>query len=59
MESGQVSLDDALSAYRRGVELLRHCQQTLSAAEDELRLLEQAPPEDVNGSAPGQRAEGS
>lgn len=41
MEGGQLPLDATLAAYRRGVELLRHCQKTLTAAEAELELLEQ------------------
>jgi hypothetical protein len=30
----------ALDAYKRGVELLRQCQATLSAAEQQIRILE-------------------
>ena len=41
MESGQMPLDDALTAYQRGVTLLRHCQQTLGNAEEKIRILEQ------------------
>ena len=33
MESGSLPLEDALARYQRGVALLRHCQSTLSAAE--------------------------
>lgn len=40
MESGQLALEDALTHYQRGVNLLRHCQNTLGAAEEQLRILE-------------------
>jgi exodeoxyribonuclease VII small subunit len=42
MESGQMSLNDALSAYQQGTTLLRHCQNTLSAAEKQIEVLDQA-----------------
>ena len=37
MESGQMSLEDSLAAYRRGVELLKGCQEQLTDAENQLR----------------------
>ena len=40
MESGGLSLDDALARYQRGVELLRFSQTTLSKAEQRIRVLE-------------------
>ena len=40
MEAGQMPLQDALDAYKRGVALLRQCQQTLSAAEQQIRVLD-------------------
>lgn len=40
MEAGQMPLQDALDAYRRGAELLRQCQETLSAAEQQIRILD-------------------
>ena len=40
MESGNLPLEDALARYQRGVTLLRHCQTTLSAAEQRVRVLE-------------------
>lgn len=39
MESGQMSLAQALNAYKRGDHLLQHCQKTLAAAEQEVRML--------------------
>ena len=37
MEGGQLSLEDSLAAYRRGVALLKGCQEQLSEAENQLR----------------------
>lgn len=39
MESGQMPLAQALSAYKRGDTLLQYCQKTLNTAEQEVRLL--------------------
>ena len=40
MESGQLSLDDSIAAYRRGAELARFCQNKLANAEQEIKRLE-------------------
>lgn len=40
MESGQMPLQEALEGYRRGMALLRSCQETLGAAERQIRILE-------------------
>jgi len=40
MESGQMPLQEALDAYKRGVGLLRQCQDTLSAAEQQISVLD-------------------
>ena len=40
MESGQLSLEDSIAAYRRGSALLKHCQQQLSDAERKIQILE-------------------
>ncbi len=40
MESGQLSLEDSIAAYRRGSALLKHCQQQLSEAERKIQILE-------------------
>ena len=40
MEAGQMPLQDALDAYKRGVALLRQCQETLTAAEQQIRILD-------------------
>lgn len=39
MERGDMSLEDSLAAYERGVGLYRRCQQALEAAELRVRLL--------------------
>ena len=39
MEQGELSLDDSLQAYERGVALYRHCQTALEQAELRVRLL--------------------
>lgn len=41
MESDRLSLEDSLAAYQRGVQLMRHCRETLAAAEQRVRILEQ------------------
>ena len=40
MEEGRLPLEEALAAYRRGSELLRHCQQKLSDAERQIQILD-------------------
>ena len=39
MESENLPLAQALSAYKRGAELLKSCQQSLSAAEQQVRMV--------------------
>ena len=39
MEDGELSLEDSLAAYERGVGLYRRCQQALEQAELRVRLL--------------------
>jgi len=42
MEGGELSLDESLAAFERGIHLTRHCQQALSRAEQRVQtLLEQ------------------
>jgi exodeoxyribonuclease VII small subunit len=40
MESGELSLDESIAAYRRGAELARYCQNRLANAELEIKRLE-------------------
>ena len=39
MESGEMSLEESLAAYERGVGLYRHCQSALEQAELRVRLV--------------------
>ena len=40
MESGELTLDQSIAAYRRGAELARLCQARLAQAELEIKQLE-------------------
>ena len=40
MEGGRLPLEESLAAYRRGSELLQHCQQQLGDAERQIQILE-------------------
>lgn len=40
MESGKLELEASIAAYRRGMALMKHCQQQLTAAEEQVRILE-------------------
>ncbi|MFC4764494.1 exodeoxyribonuclease VII small subunit [Dyella koreensis] len=39
MEGGDLSLDESLASFERGIGLYRHCQQALEQAELRVRLL--------------------
>ncbi|RKP56512.1 exodeoxyribonuclease VII small subunit [Pararobbsia silviterrae] len=40
MEGGALSLEDSLSAYRRGSQLVSFCQQQLEKVEQQVRVLD-------------------
>ncbi|MCA3131066.1 MAG: exodeoxyribonuclease VII small subunit [Betaproteobacteria bacterium] len=40
LETGQLPLEASITAYRRGADLLRHCQGVLSDAEQQVKVLE-------------------
>lgn len=40
MEGGRLPLEESIAAYRRGSELLKHCQQQLADAERKIQVLE-------------------
>ncbi|MBB5019709.1 exodeoxyribonuclease VII small subunit [Chitinivorax tropicus] len=40
MESGQLTLEASLSAYKQGTALLQFCQTTLQDAQQQVRILE-------------------
>ncbi len=42
MESGKITLDESLKRYERGIELLRSCNEMLSAAEQRIAILDSA-----------------
>lgn len=50
MEHGEMSLEDSLAAYERGVGLYRRCQSALEQAELRVRLL--TDPQDPAGGQP-------
>lgn len=39
METGNLPLAESLNAYKRGAELLKICQQSLTEAEQKIRIL--------------------
>jgi len=47
LESGELSLDQSLEYFKRGVELTRHCQAVLDQAQKTVELLTH--PDDVAG----------
>lgn len=40
MESGELSLEQSLQAYKRGAELLQFCQAALKDAQQQVKILE-------------------
>ncbi|AEV27837.1 MULTISPECIES: exodeoxyribonuclease VII small subunit [Azospira] len=48
MEGGNLSLEESLSAYKRGVELLKLCQGQLADAEQRVQVLESGTLKDLN-----------
>lgn len=40
MESGDLSLEASLAAYKRGMELSAYCQKALADAETQIKILE-------------------
>jgi exodeoxyribonuclease VII small subunit len=40
MESGDLSLEQSLAAYKRGAELVKSCRTTLTEAQQQVRILE-------------------
>lgn len=41
MESSELSLEASLAAHRRGLELARYCQDTLTQAQQQVTVLEE------------------
>ena len=45
MEQGELSLEESLKSFERGVELTRTCQEALKAAEQKVEILSQNSPD--------------
>lgn len=39
LESGEVSLDESLKKFEKGIELYKQCRQTLEGAEKKIKIL--------------------
>lgn len=50
MEGGKLELEASIAAYRRGIELMQHCQSQLTDAEAQIRILENGQFKDVDRS---------
>lgn len=55
MEQGELSLEESLKSFERGVELTRYCERTLTQAEQRVRILgggdaAEAEPEPFSGA---------
>ncbi len=48
MEAGNLSLEDSLAAYKRGMELTGYCQKALADAEQQVKILENGLLKDFN-----------
>ena len=48
MEDGKLELDASIAKYRRGMLLMKHCQQQLADAEQQVRILEDGELKDFN-----------
>ncbi len=55
MEDGRLPLEESIAAYRRGSELLKHCQVQLSDAESKIQILENGALRDFDAAAGGSR----
>jgi exodeoxyribonuclease VII small subunit len=58
MEGGNLGLEQALAAHKRGLELARFCQQRLEAAQQQVKVLEGdvLKPLSAFDSEPGERS---
>lgn len=39
IENGELSLDESLKVFEKGIKLTQHCQKTLSEAEQKVKIL--------------------
>jgi len=51
MEGGRLPLEESIAAYRRGSELLKHCQQQLADSERKIQVLENGALRDFDAPA--------
>ena len=49
MESGQLPLEESLTAYQRGTELLKFCEAVLKDAEQKIKVLDGGELKDFQG----------
>lgn len=40
MENGELALEESLSSYQRGTELLKYCERVLADAQQRIQILE-------------------
>jgi exodeoxyribonuclease VII small subunit len=57
LEKGDMSLEESLTVFERGIGLTRTCQQALDAAEQRVRILTDARPGAQAGVDPGAQLE--
>jgi exodeoxyribonuclease VII small subunit len=48
MEGGKLELEASIAAYKRGMEIMKHCQAQLANAEEQIRILENGEFKDVD-----------
>ena len=58
MEDGDLSLEESLKAFERGIKLTREAQQILSKAEQKVQMLIEKNGDMVASALPGDEAEG-
>ena len=59
METGELSLEQALATHKRGLELARFCQQQLEAAQQQVKVLEGEILKPLASAADSETSEGS
>ena len=57
MESGELTLEQALATHKRGLELARFCQHRLEAAQQQVKVLEGAVLKPLSAAVQAQPAE--
>lgn len=58
MEGGQLPLEESIAAYRRGAQLLQHCQTALNDAAQQVKVLEAGLLKDFSADAEPAGADG-